>query len=87
MEYQLQFTPFFEKQLRKLKHKDKVLIERLAKKLKEIRQNPEHYKPLTGDLKGTRRAHLDPFVIIFEVKADLIIVHYVKHHDEAYESS
>lgn len=42
MEYQIKFTPFFENQLKKIKKKDNVLFERLAKKLKEIRQNPEH---------------------------------------------
>ena len=84
MEYKIQFTPFFEKQLKKLKKKDKVLFERLTKKLKEIRQNPEHYKPLSNILKGNRRAHLDPFVIIFEIQGDVVIAHYVKHHDAAY---
>lgn len=84
MEYQIKFTPFFEKQLQKIKKKDKVLFDRLSKKLKEIRQNPEHYKPLKNILKGTRRAHFDPFIIIFGIEADLITVHYVKHHDEAY---
>ena len=84
MEYRIKFTPFFEKQLKKLKKKDKVLFERLTKKLKEIRKNPEHYKPLKNVLKGNRGAHLDPFVIIFGVKEDLITVHYVKHHDQAY---
>lgn len=84
MEYQIQFTAFFEKQLKKLKNKDTVLFERLIKKLKEIRQNPEHYKPLSNVLKGCRRAHIDPFVIVFEIKGDLIILHFVKHHDKAY---
>ena len=84
MEYKIRFTPFFEKQLKKLKRKDKNLFDRLRKKLKEIRQNPEHYKPLRNLLKGNRRAHLDPFIIIFDVKEDLITVHYVKHHDKAY---
>lgn len=84
MEYKIEFTPFFEKQLKKLKKKNKILFERLTKKIKEILENPEHYKPLMNELKGNRRAHLDPFVIIFELKDDLVIIHYVKHHDEAY---
>ena len=85
MEYKIRFTPFFEKQLKKLKKKDKNLFDRLTKKLKEIRRNPEYYKPLRNILKGNRRAHLDPFIIIFDVKEDLITVHYVKHHDKAYQ--
>jgi len=84
MEYKFNFTPFFEKQLKKLKKKDKVLFERLGKKLKELRKTPEHYKPLRNILKGNRAAHLDPFVVIFDVKGNLITVHYVKHHDKAY---
>lgn len=84
MEYRFKFTPFFEKQLKKLKQKDTVIFERLTKKLKEIAQNPEHYKPLRNVLAGCRGVHLDPFVIVFEIQGDLIIVHYVKHHDEAY---
>lgn len=81
---QIRFTPFFEKQLRKLKKKDRVLFERLVKKLKELRRNPEHYKPLRNVLKGNRAAHLDPFVVVFDIHGDVITVHYVKHHDKAY---
>ncbi|MFW6233305.1 MAG: type II toxin-antitoxin system RelE family toxin [Nanoarchaeota archaeon] len=75
---------FFEKQLKKIKKKDKILFERLTKKIKEIYKNPTHYKPLKNILKGTRRAHLDPFVIIFDIHDDVITFHYVKHHDTAY---
>lgn len=84
MEYRIKFTPFFEKQLKKLKKKDKVLFERLGKKLKGLRNNPEHYKPLRNVLRGNRASHLDPFVVVFDIKDDLITVHYVKHHDKAY---
>ena len=84
MEYNLYFTPFFEKQLKRYKKKDPVLFERLGKKLIEIKNNPEHFKPLSNVLKGCRRAHLDPFVIIFEIQEGTIVVHYAKHHDLAY---
>jgi len=84
MECRIKFTPFFEKQLKKLKKRDIVLFERLIKKIKEIKQNTEHYKPLGNVLTGNRRAHLDPFFIVFDIELDLITVHYVKHHDNAY---
>ena len=82
--YSLFFTSYFEKQLKKLKKKDPVLCLRLQKKLLEIQSSPQHYKPLKNVLKGKRRVHLDPFIIIFEIQEDLIVVHYVKHHDDAY---
>lgn len=72
--YDVRFTPTFEKQLKKIKQKDKVLFERLTKKIKEIRENPHHYKPLRNLLKGTRRAHLDPFIIIFSIEGT--VYHY-----------
>ena len=84
MEYFLRLTPFFEKQLKKIKKKDKILFSRLILKLKDIKSNPGHYKPLKNVLKGFRRAHVDPFVIIFDVCENVVTVHYVKHHDEAY---
>ena len=84
MRYKVFFTEFFKKQLNKIKRKDKHLFNRLTKKITEIQDYPEHYKPLRNELKGNRRAHLGPFVIVFGIKEDLIIFHYVKHHNNAY---
>lgn len=84
MTYQIRFTPTFEGQIKKIKKNDKILFRRLANKIKEISHNPEHYKPLKNVLKGFRRAHIGPFVIIFDFESDLITFHYVKHHDRAY---
>ena len=84
MGYEIIFSLFFKKQLKKLKKKDRLLFIRLTKKIKEISENPEHYKPLKNELKGNRRAHLDPFVIVFETEKNLIKIHYVKHHNKAY---
>ena len=84
MEYNLLPTPFFQKQLKKIKKRDVVLFERVSKKLEEIKKNPDHYKPLRDDLKGCRRVHIDPFIIVFEISQNVIILHYIKHHDEAY---
>lgn len=84
MNYNIFLTESFEKQLKTIKKKDIILYERVSKKILEIKNNPEHYKPLSNVLKGCRRAHIDPFVIIFEIEKDTIILHYVKHHDKAY---
>jgi YafQ family addiction module toxin component len=84
MEYNIQLTPSFEKQLKKIEKRDNVLFERVSKKIEEIKNNPEHFKPLIGDLAGCRRVHIDPFIIIFEISHSTIILHYIKHHDEAY---
>ena len=59
MNFELTFTPFFKKQLKKIKKKDKLLYERLIKKVIELRHNPEHYKPLRNNLQGKRRIHIN----------------------------
>ena len=45
MEYSIEFSDEFERSIKKLKKKDKVLFEQIQKKLLEIVNNPEHYKP------------------------------------------
>jgi len=67
-----------------LKKKDLKTFERLISKIEQILSNPEHYKPLKGEMKGLRRAHLGPFVIIFKVEGEHIRFVTFKHHDEAY---
>jgi YafQ family addiction module toxin component len=86
MAYAIRFSPVFERQLSKIKRKDRKLFQRLRKKIKEIMSSPEHYKPLRRPLNGCRRAHLDPFVIIFSIEGEIVIFLYVKHHDKAYKS-
>ncbi len=52
--------------LKKLKKKDRLMLERIKKKVKEILEHPYSYKPLKGPLKGKRRVHIGSFVLIFE---------------------
>jgi YafQ family addiction module toxin component len=84
MRYLIRFTPTFENQIRRIKKKDKILFKRVTKKIKDISRQPEHYKPLRNVLKGFRRAHVNPFVLIFDIQGDLVTFHYIKHHDDAY---
>lgn len=65
--------------------KDKVLLERLHKKIDEILENPEHYPVKKYELKGKRSSHVGSFVIVFEIKGDEVIFWKFKHHDFAYE--
>ena len=84
MSYEIDFSSMFSKQIWKLKKKDPLTFARVMRKLQEIGDRPEHFKPLRNKLKGTRRAHIDPYVIVFSIEETIIRIHYVKHHDEAY---
>ncbi|MBI2208351.1 type II toxin-antitoxin system RelE/ParE family toxin [Candidatus Woesearchaeota archaeon] len=78
------FTRSFSQDVKDIK-KDKVLFNRLKKKIDEILENPEHYPLKKYNLKGKRGAHVGSYVIIFEVEGKDIVFLKFKHHDYAYE--
>jgi len=84
MPYRAVVSPDLEKALRKIKKRDRALFERLGKKMEEILEDPEVYKPLRHQLKGSRRVHIGPFVLVFEVKGDAVQFLILDHHDKAY---
>ena len=78
------FTKSFSQDVKDIK-KDKVLFNRLKKKIDEILQNPEHYPLKRYDLKGKRAAHVGSFVVVFEVMGQDVVFLRFKHHDYAYD--
>jgi YafQ family addiction module toxin component len=88
MIYQLEIKPSCQEAVKKLCKKNKLLEIILQKKIKEILQNPNHYKPLKYGLAGKRRVHImKSFVLRFEIDETnkIIILIYFGHHDEAYK--
>ncbi len=78
------FPKPFQNDVKDIK-RDKVLYERLWKKIAEIMQNPEHYPFKKYELKGKRATHVGSYVIVFEIKGDEVIFWKFKHHDYAYD--
>ena len=56
----------------------------MTKKVEAILENPEHYKPLRGELKCKRRAHVGPYVILCEIVGNDIVLLRFEHHDKVY---
>ncbi|MBS3167236.1 type II toxin-antitoxin system mRNA interferase toxin, RelE/StbE family [Candidatus Woesearchaeota archaeon] len=84
MEYLIEFSEEFEKSMKKLKKKDKTLFLQIQKKLLELINNPEHYKPLSNVLAGFRRIHFGSFVLIFKIEGNTIKIISLDHHDNSY---
>ena len=85
--YNLEIKPSCQKDIEKLCKKNPVLAEVLEKKMNEVLQNPQHYKPLKYELTGERRVHImKSFVLKFEIHEDTKTVEFFffGHHDEAY---
>lgn len=84
MDYTTEFSDEFDKSMKKLKKKNKVLFTQIQKKLIEIIQNPEHYKPLRNVLAGYKRIQFGSFVLIYKIEDNVIRVISLDHHDKAY---
>ena len=84
MTYPVYFSDEFKEIMKKLKKKNPEMVQRINKIVKEIRQNPEHYKPLRNILKGKRRKQIGHFVLTFSIRDDIIYVEAFGHHDKAY---
>ena len=84
MVYSIEFSDEFEKSIKKLKNKDKILFEQISKKLVEIVKNPEHYKPLRNSFAGYRRVHFGSFVLIYSINDEVVRIVSLDHHDQAY---
>lgn len=85
--YNLEIKPSCQRDIEKLCKKNPVLREALEKKMNEILENPQHYKPLKYDLAGEKRVHImKSFVLKFEVDETNKTVTFIffGHHDEAF---
>ena len=87
MTYSMLVSDACEKSIDKLCKKNHVLRDALEKKMNEILENPQHYKPLKYDLAGERRVHIiKSFVLKFEIieKRKTVVFIVFEHHDNVY---
>ena len=74
----------YTKAFNKIEKKDKLLADRINKKLKEIINNPEHYKPLRNVLKGKFRIQFGSYVLKYIIDGETIYLDSIDPHDQAY---
>lgn len=85
--FSAEFSKELTRKLEKLQKRNKVLFDVIIDKIRGIKENPEHYKPLRHDMKGLRRVHImKSFVLIFRIDyaSNKIIFEDFDHHDEIY---
>ncbi len=86
--FTIEFSKELTRKMTKIQKKNAVMFEAIIKKIGEIKENPEHYKPLRYDLTGYRRVHLmKSFVLVFKIDHinNKIIFEDFDHHDNIYE--
>ncbi|HLD85395.1 MAG TPA: type II toxin-antitoxin system mRNA interferase toxin, RelE/StbE family [archaeon] len=81
-----EFSKEFERIFEKLQKKNKKQSDIIINKIREIIQNPEHYKPLSHTLKFHRRVHIDKsFVLVFKIEGSKLVIMDYDHHDNIYK--
>ncbi|BDZ71403.1 type II toxin-antitoxin system RelE family toxin [Methanobacterium petrolearium] len=86
MSYDIYLSLDIKRLLKKLEKKDRQHYLNVEKKIGQIIENPYHYKPLRGDLSGSRRAHIGSYVLIYEINESGHYILFLKyqHHDNVY---
>lgn len=72
--------------LKDLKKIPKTESKKITKKLEILAQDPTVGKPLKGEFKGLNSLRAWPHRIIYEIRANGIIVYSVSHRQSAYKS-
>ena len=85
--YNLEVRKNLDKIFSKLAKKDKVSFEYIHKKIKEILENPAHFKPLRAPMQNFRRVHIGNFVLIYSINENTktVILEKYEHHDTVYK--
>jgi YafQ family addiction module toxin component len=75
----------FQKEMEKLSQKNPEQHGHVLKKMEQITAKPLHYKPLSGDLHGSRRTHVGDFVLIYGIEEGRVVFQDYNHHDRVYQ--
>lgn len=88
MPYSLELSKTAEEKLFKLGRKNKAFLEAVNAKIKQILENPFHFKPLRAPMQNKRRAHVGSFVLVYAVEEarKTVVVLDCEHHDNVYKT-
>lgn len=89
MPYELKRKKHLDKIFAKLAKKDPMQLEAIQKKIKQILEDPYHFKPLSAAMKNKRRVHIyKSFVLVYVIheKEKIIELWDYDHHDKIYQT-
>lgn len=84
----LEIRPELHEKFLKMAKKERHRLEMIHKKVKQILENPHHFKPLHKPMQGYRRVHIDSsFVLTYSINEEsrTVILEDFDHHDNVYE--
>lgn len=87
MTYELEVVEHLHKLFKKMAKREKYVLDAIENKVREIRENPYHYKPLGAPMQNMRRVHImGSFVLVYSIDESrkTVVLHKFAYHDEAY---
>jgi mRNA interferase RelE/StbE/toxin YoeB len=87
MTYTIEISAHTDRIFKKMSKRERKELEAIDNKIKQIRENPCRFKPLSGDMHGSRRVHLNTsFVLVYEIDEQRKTVRILDydHHDKVY---
>lgn len=85
--YSLEVVEKVDKIFKKLYKKDLVQFEALSRKVNEILDNPQQYKPLKSPMSHMHRVNVGCFVLVYEIDETrkVVTIRRYEHHDSVYK--
>jgi mRNA interferase RelE/StbE/toxin YoeB len=84
--YSLEVVERVDKTFKKLQKKDPAQFDCLTKKVREILENPQQFKPLKSPMQQMRRVHIGSFVLVYDIDEarNVVTIRRYEHHDCVY---
>jgi len=85
--YSLEVVETVDKIFKKLQKKDHAQFDVVTKKVNEILENPQQFKPLKSPMQHMRRVHVGSFVLVYDIDEarKAVTVRRYEHHDRVYK--
>lgn len=85
--YSLEVVETVDKIFKKLEKKDRAQFDSVVKKVNEILENPQQFKPLKSPMQHMRRVHVGSFVLVYDIDEarKVVTIRRYEHHDNVYK--
>ena len=86
--YSYEVRAHVEKIFQKLSKKNHKQLKIIEKKLEQILEHPDAFKPLRAPLQNCRAVHIDKsFVLVYSVDESrkVVVIEHYAHHDDVYK--
>jgi len=85
--YSLEVVERVDRIFKKLRRKDSMQFEAVSKKVNDILENPQQFKPLKSPMQHMHRVHVGSFVLVYDVDESrkVVTIRRYEHHDSVYK--